>query len=290
MEFRLSPEAIRYAQTVAEVGSFGAAARVHHVTQPALSNSIATLERQLGSPLFVRSPSGTTITPLGARLIPLIDDAVAALDSVVAEARRWSLPAQDTVQVGVSPLIDFKLVTRMYEAFSSHLEVVIREADLADLREELAAGELDLIVVPSVAPMPRFERYVVDSEPIVFVGAGNSRADRVELADLTENQWILVPDSCGLTVFTRDLIEGSGLQLKTYPGEAASYRVLEDWSRMGLGSALLPQSKLSTHSSNATAVYDDGIQVEIFYEVIWDPTSILAERFRSLVDQIARSA
>lgn len=283
----MSPEGLRYAQTVARVGSFGAAARAHHVTQPALSNSIATLERQLGGPLFVRSPTGTTTTALGTRMVPVIDEAVAALDGVIAEAHRWSSPPPDEVRVGVSPLIDFTLVNRIYETISHHFEVVIREADLADLRHSLATDALDLIVVPSVAPMPRYERHVVYSEPIVFVGAGDSAAERVELSELTERQLILVPESCGLTVFTRDLLEGNGLPLTTYPGEAASYRVLEDWSRMGLGSALLPHSKLSTHTSPASAVYDEGVPVEIFYEVIWDPTSVLAEDFRALVAHLA---
>lgn len=288
METRLSPEGLRYAQTVAKVGSFGAAARAHHVTQPALSNSIATLERQLGGALFVRSPTGTTLTALGSRMMPVIDNAVAALDGVVAEAQRWTAPAQDTVRVGVSPLIDFKLVSRIYEAISARAQVVIREADLTDLREALSTGTLDLIVVPSVAPMPRYERHVVDSEPIVFVGSG--AGDRVELADLTESRLILVPDSCGLTVFTRDLLEGNGLSLTTYPGEAASYRVLEEWSRMGLGSALLPQSKLSADHPAASIVYDEDVPVEIFYEVIWDPTSVLAEDFRGLVAQLTAPA
>lgn len=287
METRLSPEGLRYAQTVAKVGSFGAAARAHHVTQPALSNSIATLERQLGGALFVRSPTGATATELGSRMMPFIDEAVAALDNVLAEAHRWASPEQDSVRVGVSPLIDFTLVSRIHELMSPHLQVVIREADLADLRQALGTGELDLIVVPSVAPMPRFERHIVDSEPVVFIGAGSSRTKRIDLTELIGNQLILVPDSCGLAVFTRDLLEGNGLPLNTYPGKAASYRVLEDWSQMGLGSALLPQSKVSTSSSTASAVYDQGAPVEIFYEVIWDPTSVLAKEFRALVTQLS---
>jgi len=48
-----------------EHGSFSAAARVCHISQPALTKSIKRLEAELGAPLFDRLPRGVTLTVFG---------------------------------------------------------------------------------------------------------------------------------------------------------------------------------------------------------------------------------
>src|SRR5919205_167880 len=54
---------------VAATGSFSRAAARLHVTQPALSQRIQQLETELKKRLFVRSPSGVTLTDAGSRLL-----------------------------------------------------------------------------------------------------------------------------------------------------------------------------------------------------------------------------
>lgn len=88
MAERMNVESLRYAQAVAETGSFSAAARAYGVTQPALSNGIARLEEQLGGRLFERSSKGVTPTTLGLHLLPKVSEALRALDLVVSEASR----------------------------------------------------------------------------------------------------------------------------------------------------------------------------------------------------------
>ena len=56
---------LRVFVTVAELGSFSAAARELGVSQPAVSQNVAELERQVGSALFERNKSSLSITPAG---------------------------------------------------------------------------------------------------------------------------------------------------------------------------------------------------------------------------------
>ena len=51
--------------SVAEYGSLGQAARLHEMTQPAVSMRMAQLERQMGMQLLERTPSGTSLTHEG---------------------------------------------------------------------------------------------------------------------------------------------------------------------------------------------------------------------------------
>ncbi|UNS96775.1 LysR family transcriptional regulator [Streptomyces tubbatahanensis] len=290
MAERLNLEGLRYAQAVGETKSFSAAARAYGVTQPALSNGIAKLEQRLGDKLFDRSPRGVTLTAFGVRMLPLISSAVAALDAVVAEAKRLTDPGERRIRMGVSPLIAADLVARsfgMVRDLPVARDLVLREADMETLRAELRAGELDIILIPAVAAMPRYEHRVIDVEPIVVVSPRTAEPETVELEEAGKEQFILVPDTCGLTTFTTQLFQAHEMPLRTYPGEAASYRVLEDWAKLGLGSAMVPRSKLASPDVPHRSLMDGGREVQISFEAVWSSGSPLAEDLLSLADSLA---
>jgi len=285
-------EVLRYVQAVSQTRSFSAAARAYGVTQPALSNGVARLEEELGVKLFDRSPRGVTPTAHGARLLPMVDRALDAVDSLTAEARRLADPAADTIRMGVSPLIGADLVARAFQAARTlprPRALVLREADLAPLREALTAGELDVLLVPAVRAMPTHRHRVITSEPVVVITPTPPETDEpLELAAAADADYILVPDTCGLTTFTTELFHADDLAMRTYPGEAASYRVLEDWAGLGLGAALLPSSKV-THAGHRPLVRN-GDPVEIAYEAVWARATPLAADIEEFVEGLANAA
>ncbi len=287
---RLNLEGLRYAQAVAETKSFSAAARAYGVTQPALSNGVARLEERLGGRLFDRSPRGVTATEFGARMLPLIERAVAALDAVTAEAGRLTEPGEQGIRIGVSPLIDASLVARaftMARELPVPRDVVLHEANMEDLRDGLRAGELDVILIPAVAAMPRFEHRVIDVEPIVVVASAHDGSAPLDLEDAGEDRYILVPDACGLTTFTTQLFDGHALPLRRYPGEAASYGVLQEWARLGLGSAIVPRSKLTSPEVPHRPLTSHGRAVEISFEAVWSAGATLSVDLARLADGLA---
>ena len=325
MNDRLSPEGLRCAQAVARTGSFSAAAREYDVTQPALSNAIRRLEKILGARLFERNTHGARPTVFGAAILPRVDAALAALDAITAEARRWRAHGPRPVRIGVSPLIGADVVARAYSAVAGlpgrgRSSLVLREADLSELCTALDDDELDLIVVPAVLPLTRYRHRVIGSEPVVLVepGAADNAAIPVtadpapadpadpaapadpasrppeapavtaRIDDVARRTLLLVPDTCGLTTFTRDLLADRGLPLRAYSGEAASYRVLEDWAGMGLGSALLPRSKVTRADSSTRPVVDArGAAVTITYEAAWDSASPITDELDILAGLLA---
>lgn len=287
-------EGLRYARAVSTTKSFSAAARAYGVTQPALSNGIARLEQELGVTLFERSPRGVKPTADGARILPMIDQALDTLDSIVAEAQRLAHPAPDTIRMGVSPLIGADLVARAFDAARSlnrPRDLVLREADLTHLREDLRAGNLDVLLVPAVQAMPTFRHRVIAREPVVVIDPAASRTDRpVELSAAADASYILVPDSCGLTTFTTDLFRSHDLVLRTYPGEASNYRVLDEWARMGVGAALLPQSKITHDYDSYRPLVRAGEPVEITYEAVWNNANPLAADLEDFVAALTQDS
>jgi DNA-binding transcriptional LysR family regulator len=289
MADRLNLEGLRYAQAVAETRSFSAAARAYGVTQPALSNGIAKLEERLGDKLFDRSPRGVSQTGFGARILPLIERALGALDAVTAEARRLTEPGEQKIRIGVSPLIGSQLVARVFSMVRDGpvpRDLVLREANMQDLRDCLQAGELDIILIPAVVAMPRFEHRVVDVEPIVVVTPTPGEDAPLELEDAGEDEFILVPDTCGLTTFTAQLFQAHELPLRTYAGEAAGYGVLQEWVKLGLGSAMVPRSKLASPDLPHRPLMNHGREVQISFEAVWSAHSPLGADLARLVDQL----
>jgi LysR family transcriptional regulator, hypochlorite-specific transcription factor HypT len=59
---------------IAEEGGFSRAAERRHVTQPALSRRIRSLEQWLGTPLFERRTHTLTLTPAGETFRPVAED------------------------------------------------------------------------------------------------------------------------------------------------------------------------------------------------------------------------
>lgn len=75
---------LRYFTVLAEVGHFGRASEALHITQPALSNSIKNLEKELGFDLFDRTGQGVMLTPLGVQFNAHIIKALGEIDKAVS--------------------------------------------------------------------------------------------------------------------------------------------------------------------------------------------------------------
>ena len=88
--FALNIRHLRAVAAVVETGSISAAARVVNLTQPALTQGIARLERQIGLPLFERRPGGMTPTTAANLLAPRVTAAIRLMDSRHATAAQIS--------------------------------------------------------------------------------------------------------------------------------------------------------------------------------------------------------
>ncbi|MDX3072710.1 LysR family transcriptional regulator [Streptomyces sp. NPDC088354] len=137
------------AVAVAEEGGFTAAARRLHVVQSAVSSTVRALEKELGSPLFDRTTHRVSLTPAGEAFLPAARtalraaaDARAAVDAVRGELR-------GLVTVGTMQGVWAELHHALASLRRDHpgVSVRLRQAAVADIRQALREGTVDLAVV-----------------------------------------------------------------------------------------------------------------------------------------------
>lgn len=86
---------IRYFVAVAEERNVGRAARKLRVAQPPISRQIRSLEDELGSPLFARTPRGMDLLPAGEVFLAHARRILAAVELATSAVRRGPSEPRD---------------------------------------------------------------------------------------------------------------------------------------------------------------------------------------------------
>ena len=141
---------LQYAVAIADTGGFRRAAEACHVSQPALSAQLASLEEALGTPLFERGARGVLLTGAGEALVAQARKILAEADNLVALAQRLGDPLASTLRIGIiptlSPYLVPELVGPLRAAFPA-LQIFWVEDRTPRLRAQLATGEIDAAIV-----------------------------------------------------------------------------------------------------------------------------------------------
>src|SRR5947209_5780876 len=96
----LTLQQLLYFRTAAKLGSFNAAARQLHCTQPAVSDQVRRLEQELGISLFARGGSGLTLTTEGRVFLSQAERVTEAADDALASVGRRRAAHEWVLTVG----------------------------------------------------------------------------------------------------------------------------------------------------------------------------------------------
>lgn len=185
-------------QEVARRGSFTGAADTLGYTQSAVSRQIATLESELGVPLFDRLPRGVRLTEEGRCLLPHAHAVAERLATALGDLQGLRDLSAGRLRVGAFATADAALVPYAMAAFrAAHPDVTVSltEGFVRDHVARLHAGELDLAIVASSAPEAFTDldlRHLVDDPMFVALHPDHPMSGRRELrlAELAGDAWI----------------------------------------------------------------------------------------------------
>lgn len=189
---------LRVFVAVAEEGSLSAAARRLHMSQPAVTQIVHTLERQLGGRLLQRTHVGASLTEHGLMLLGEARALVAHHDRIVAEMTTSTSNDVGPLQIGVPlelpPDLLPSAVARV-SAIYPDLVVRMRHARSTDQLEALKAGELDLALLRD-RPLDRTVDSVLAVQEAMGVILSAARAEElaqpagVPLHRLADLRWV----------------------------------------------------------------------------------------------------
>jgi len=192
---------LRIFAAVAEGGSFTAAATALFLTQPAVSQQMAILEREVGVPLLVRIPRGIQLTDAGKLLAERTARLLAETTELEDELRQFGQGTR-VVTLGAFPTAGADLVPLAIREFRRRhpdVRVMLAPAHANDVVAQLHSSRIavglvwDYDFAPQITD-PGFERTELLADPLRVVLPADHPAARqreVSLRDLAEEPWIV---------------------------------------------------------------------------------------------------
>ena len=147
---------LRTLVTIAELGSFAAAARTLHLAAPTVSLHVAELESRLGAPLLLRQRQRVVPTAIGQGLVERARRLLADADGAIAEVQRQVEGRAGTVRIGASTGALAWLLPQALEAMGrGHPGIDVQVAVLTSQESvsRVQEGSLDigLVALPQAA-------------------------------------------------------------------------------------------------------------------------------------------
>ena len=265
---------IEYAVRLARTLSFRKAAAEAGATQPTLSNGLAQLEEELGGRLFERTTRDVSLTPFGRHMLPWFETLLGDVDEIARAAEAWHDPAHKVLRIGMSPLIDLKTIERAltpYRQRHPDVAILFKECLLDDLIGRIETGKLDFGLRVEESVPPGLQALPAYREPLFYLPMdirGTQHSPHPwHIGALPPAPIISTSGACGLTAGLQALFDAAGATLALYPGHALSYHVIEEWTELGVGAAILPAAKLSAGNVTAGPLQDaDGRPLGFAYE------------------------
>lgn len=240
---------------VASSLSFSAASKQLFISQSAVSQSIKTLEKKLGQPLFIRSTKKVQLTPAGKVLLKHIEPAMnliqrgenQLLDSTTLGLGQLHIGASDTI-------CRYFLVPYLKQFHKKFPNVPIKVTNATSLScvDLLEQGKVDLIVTnfPNSRLNHSYIQKTVLNFSDVFI-ANPSYFDlttqEVSLADLQQYPILMLDRKSTTSEYLHNLFLQH--QLELIPEiELSSNDLLIDLAKIGLGIAFIPDYCLTRQS------------------------------------------
>ena len=165
---------LRYFLLIAEHGTFTAAAKRAHLSQPALTAAMQRLEEMFGAQLLHRSRSGAELSAAGRALLPRAQASLAAIEDGKRAVEEVEGVHAGEVRLSAGATACTYLLPPVLAKFRARYPGIrfwLREQTADESEESLHAGEIDLAVVSTSGP----ERWIVDELILVAAPQMNHR-------------------------------------------------------------------------------------------------------------------
>ncbi|WP_426369390.1 DNA-binding transcriptional regulator OxyR [Pseudocolwellia sp. HL-MZ7] len=239
---------------------FGRAAEACFVSQPTLSGQIMKLEEHLGLTLVERQTRKVMLTPAGEQLVAEARNVLRAANNFEASAKALLDPFSGDLHIGLIPTLAPYLLPHIMQDLNDKLPNIkfyLHEDKTKNLLKSLDDGKLDLIILPWLEDMDKFDRYDLFEEPLVLAtsqGHQLSSKKVVNLSELKDYEILTLEDGHCLRDQALGFCFTAGAK-EDHRFQATSLETLRYMVSSNMGITLLPQLATVNHHITSTINY-----------------------------------
>jgi DNA-binding transcriptional LysR family regulator len=249
-----------YFLAVADEGSFSAAARVLHLSQPALSAAVRELEESLGSPLLERLPRGVRLSEAGRAYARHARLALAELEAGASAVREVLGLEGGTLSVCCLPTLAtdpmaaaIGMLRRRHPALRIELSC---PADPDELVAEVRSGHVELGLTSLVVLPSDLDCEAAGAQELCcLLPPGDPERGPLSLADLAERELVALPAGAATRQVLDDALAAAGLKaviaVETSARDAVVPLVLA-----GAGAAVIPRHLATLAAAQGAVIVD----------------------------------
>lgn len=184
--------------SVVDMGSFRSAARALDAAQSTLTESIQSLERELGATLLVRSNQGISLTLAGKVFLSRARSIILECDRAVQDVRECNGAPEGLIALGVTAEPLAACLMPVFNSFTRrfpNVQLHVASGQTKRLIEMIRAGRLDFVMCPLSADVCDIDLQIerlYRSNASVIARKGHPLADAGSVRDLADCQWISV--------------------------------------------------------------------------------------------------
>ena len=241
---------------LAERLHFGDAARLLHLSQPALSKQIQQLEEEIGAPLFDRGRHGARLTEVGSLFAEEARKLIRQADVTLEQGRRAARGEVGRLAIGFG-FSTVTLVPRIISKFRlHHPEVEIELSDMSTPKQidALHAGHINIGFIRLPADRGLRQLPVLEDRLVLALPATDKKGHKpVDLSASRDSPFILIRRGLSLSLHEHilRLCARYGFHPRVVQ-EANEFPTVLGLVAAGLGVALVPESQLRTRIEGVT--------------------------------------
>ncbi|MFD1928327.1 LysR family transcriptional regulator [Sporosarcina siberiensis] len=252
---------------VGKSDSFSQAAKELYMTQPAVSQSIMQLEKELDIRLFNRTPKGVSLTHEGSLLFEYANSAINLLHVGEEKILEFQNLTAGELKIGVGDTISRYFLLPFLETFHNRYHKIkfkIINGTTSELCSLLKSGEVDIAICNFPLYDPALElRPSIDIHDIFVSGEKykNIVSKPMKFSEVVQLPLILLEPKSNSRKYVEDFLESKGIKVSP-EFELGSHDLLLEFAKINLGIACVSK-EFSKDYLNKGLLYEVQLVEEI---------------------------
>jgi DNA-binding transcriptional LysR family regulator len=230
---------------VADHESFVAASKAIGLSQPALSQSVRQIERDLGARLFVRTTRNVHLTGIGMSFLTHARHVLRQVDEMATEMERTIERRRGRIVVACLPSVAWRLMPPLM-AESTRLfpetRIVVRDMSMAAIHDAVRSGEVDIGIGSLRGTMVDFSSVVILRDRMHAVFARDdpfAALGCVGWDQLATRPFVSMTEETGIRQILDD-VATTGRKPLTFSAEVSGLATLMGLVERGAGVTVVP--------------------------------------------------